>query len=42
MCGGISIELPLEDDDDDDGVLKFVGDEEGVVNSSFLGSSSSS
>jgi hypothetical protein len=39
MCGGISLELPLEDDDD--GVLEFVGDG-GVVNSLFLGSSSSS
>jgi hypothetical protein len=40
MCGGISLELPLEDDDN--GVLEFVGDGEGVVNSLFLGSSSSS
>jgi hypothetical protein len=40
MCGGISLEFPLEDDDDD--VLEFVGDGKGVVNSSFLGSSSSS
>jgi hypothetical protein len=40
MCGGISRELPLEDNDD--GVLEFVGDGEGVVTSSFLDSSSSS
>jgi hypothetical protein len=32
--------LPLEDDNDS--VLEFVGDGEGVVNSSFLGFSSSS
>jgi hypothetical protein len=38
MCGGISLELPLEDDDD--GV--FVGDGEGVVGSLFLDFSSSS
>jgi hypothetical protein len=40
MCGGISLELPFEDDDDS--VLEFVDDGEGVVNSSFLDSSSSS
>jgi hypothetical protein len=40
MCGGLSRKLPLEDDDD--GVLEFVGDGEGVVNSSFLGYSLSS
>jgi hypothetical protein len=40
MCGGISLELPLEDDDD--GVLGFVGDGEGVVGSLFLDFSSSS
>jgi hypothetical protein len=39
MCGGILLELPLKDDDD--GVLEFVGDGEGVVNSLFLSSSSS-
>jgi hypothetical protein len=36
MCGGISRELPLEDDDDS--VLEFVGDGDGVVTYSFLGS----
>ena len=34
MCGGLSLELPLEDDDD--GVLGIVGDGEGVVSSSFV------
>jgi hypothetical protein len=40
MCGEISLEFHLEDDGD--GVLEFDGDGEGVMNSSFLDSSSSS
>jgi hypothetical protein len=40
MCSSVSLELPFEDDDD--GVLEFVSDGEGVVNSWFLYSSSSS